>query len=242
VNICIWKIGKSRWLDGSVLLALALASGCSRPSSVHANDSANPSSDSGKEKRVPFHPDAGAASDAGPGVARQQPSQNSSAANGLPFRMTSSPTLPVGTLLTVKLGVALSSAEVGANQIFSGVIEEPIMSEGNVLVPLGTSVEGRVESARSSNGRPHTGYVRLTLDSITIEGKQTPLHTASLFARGDLVRRADLSAIGDAGPKGAPGEIRLEKGHRLIFRLTAPAVPSDSEVGTSSETTLPSSE
>jgi hypothetical protein len=57
----------------------------------------------------------------------------------------------------------------------------------------------------------HDGYVRLTLDSIDIAGKNTRLQTSSLFARGN-----------PASQNAALGLITLEKGRRLTFRLTEP--------------------
>ncbi|MGA8761562.1 MAG: hypothetical protein WB562_01625, partial [Candidatus Sulfotelmatobacter sp.] len=63
-----------------------------------------------------------------------------------------------------------------------------------------------------------TGYVRLTLSTITIDGKRLPLQTSSLFAQGTVqpIVRSD----GVANPSG----IRLPRGRRLTFRLTVPAV------------------
>jgi hypothetical protein len=229
------KMGEYGWILCSALFVLALASGCSRPASVQASDGASASAD--KEKKLPFHPDDPAASGTQPGFAAQEPRQNPGGTSDLPFRNTVSPSLPAGTLLMVKLGVPLSSAQVGTNQVFSGIIEESVLSDGDVLVPSGTSVQGRVEGARSSDGRPNTGYVRLTLDSITMGGKQIPLHTASLFARGAFERRPDLPATSDPGTNPVAREIHLEKGRRLIFRVTAPMGSSGAE--TTSENTLP---
>lgn len=229
-----------RWFLGSALLALALALGCSRPAGFRAGDAGNASAE--KEKKLPFHQSAEGSVANEPGADAEETGQNRGVANGLPFRTAVSPSLPVGTLLTVRLVDAVSSAEVDINKAFFGVIEDPVVMDGSVLVPSGTSVRGRVEAAQSSDGTRNKGYIRLILDSITIDGKKTPLHTASLFARGDELRRSALSASPDATADVMPRVIRLEKGRRLIFRLTAPVGPVGSEIGLARDTTFPSTE
>lgn len=232
----MWKVGQSRWLGCWVALALVLTVGCSRRVGVPAGDAGKTAVEKDKGKELPFHQDAeaGTAGGAEPSIGTQESGQNPDS-SGLPFRATSYPSLPAGTLLTVRLGVPLSSAEVGANRAFSGVIDEEVVIDGNALVPPGAKVLGRVEGARSADGGRKSGYVRLTLDSITIDRRQTTIHTASLFARGDL-----SGSPGD-GALPRPQAIRLEKGHRLIFRLTAPATPAGPDIGVTS-TALPNAQ
>jgi hypothetical protein len=82
--------------------------------------------------------------------------------------------------------------------------------EGNTLIPRDAVVSGRVESARTSKIRPDRGYVRLSLDSVQVDGLAVPVETASLFARHLPASDADSATI------------RLEKGRRLTFRLKEP--------------------
>ena len=86
--------------------------------------------------------------------------------------------------------------------------------------------------ARASEVRD-TGYVRLTLNSIAIGGKNVPLETSSLFARASAREAAELSAtpVGDTTDVARSGIIRLKKGRRLTFRLTSSvALPSPGTV------------
>ena len=151
-------------------------------------------------------------------------SQNQSG-SGLPFRPPSGD-LPAGTLLTVRLDNALSIAKLDTSEAFAAVIDEPIVVDGKTLIARGTSVLGRIESARASEIKRNTGYVRLTLNSIKIQGKEFHLQTSSLFARG-FVRNSQESGSHItthivnqpvAGPQ--PTIIDLQKGRRLTFRLT----------------------
>src|SRR5207248_10256820 len=101
----------------------------------------------------------------------------------LPFRDPQ--TLPAGTLLTVRLKNPVSAENPDADRTFQAVVDQPIVIEGNKLVPAGTLVSGRVESARASNLKRNSGYLRLTLDSIDLAGSKLPMQTSSLFVSGN---------------------------------------------------------
>jgi len=192
-----------------VLFALLLAAGCSRPDGQRSDATASPTD----SEQVPFHEgEEGAPSDSHPGISQAADKRLTEA--GLPFREPQG--LPAGTLLTVRLKNPISAQNPGASGTFDAVVDEPVLIEGNTRLPRGTNVSGRVESARSSNVKRNRGYVRLTLDSIDLAGRDVPLQTSSLFVKGDPDR--DEGSENDA-----PGNlIHLEKGRRLTFRLTEP--------------------
>jgi hypothetical protein len=129
--------------------------------------------------------------------------------NTLPFH--DSQNLPAGTLLTVRLNNPVYAETSIASSSFEALVVEPVVVEGNVIVPCGAIVSGLVESVRASQVKPSRGYVRLTLQSIQIGDSEVPLHTASLFAPQASFHNA------------APSLVRLEKGRQLTFRLTEPA-------------------
>jgi hypothetical protein len=128
---------------------------------------------------------------------------------GLPFRDDDS--LPAGTLLTVRLKSAVAADSPGASGTFEAVMEDPVVIEGTALVPRGAGVEGRIESSRVSNLKQNRGYLRLTLDSIDVGGKDLPVQTSSLFVRGTTPDSSAKVIV-----------INLEKGRRLTFRLAEP--------------------
>jgi hypothetical protein len=146
-------------------------------------------------------------------------------ATGLPFRAASHPhVLPSGTLLTVQLEDSLSTATVHAGDAFTASVAAPLSIDGDTVIERGTAVTGRVESAQSQTDRPGlvpgSGYFRLSLNAITVEGRQLALQTSSLFARGTS-EPADVSTSGSTPDLHSPS-LRVPKGHRLTFRLTAP--------------------
>jgi hypothetical protein len=185
-----------------VLLCLSWA-GCSRPSGVRTADSStqatqNPAPFRNGDDSTP-HPEIAAA-------------QNDAAVSepGVPFRDSQS--LPAGTLLTVRLKNPICSDPPGTGK-FLALVDEPVVVEGATVVPRGASVAGRIESARSSTMKPNHGYVRLTLDLVDIAGRELPIRTSSLFARG---------TAGESPGHKAPAVVNLEQGRRLTFRLTEP--------------------
>jgi hypothetical protein len=136
----------------------------------------------------------------------------------LPFRDPQN--LPAGTLLTVRLKNPISAENPDANGTFEAVVDQPVVVDGNKLIPLGTLVSGRVESARASNLKRNSGYLRLTLDSIDLAGSKLPVQTSSLFVRGNAAQPRTPQSQVSTGT--STTIIRLEKGRRLVFRLTEP--------------------
>jgi hypothetical protein len=178
-------------------LLLLCAVACTRPAGAPTDQSPLES-----DRQAPFQQDA-ASPDS---VSSENPE---TPANTLPFH--DSENLPAGTLLTVRLSNPVYAETSISSASFEALVVEPVVVEGNVVVPRGAIVSGLVESVRASQVKPSRGYVRLTLQSIQIGDSEIPLHTASLFAPQASFHNA------------APSLVRLEKGRQLTFRLTEPA-------------------
>lgn len=230
-------MGKSRWFQGlhwppiglvPLLLSqllLSLAAGCSRPSEFPADDAANQAN----QHKLPFHDDAAkaaangsSAGDGNGGAASAPADSNQTAANEAPFQdLTSVADLPPGTLVTVRLEKEISSARLGDGRTFAAVVDEPVLLDGKTAVPRGATVTGRIESAQVSGAGHGHGYIRLTLEAITIGGKKVPLRTSSLFVRGSAGEVVNSAS----GPPEADSTgltvTHLQKGRRLTFRLSA---------------------
>ena len=197
---------------GLILLVLLWIVGCARPAELPRGDSTAQTD----QHPVPFH-EAGTSTDEShqPGSPAVQGSGPKSEA-GLPFRDPQN--LPAGTLLTVRLRNSITAEYPGAHGTFEAILDEPVVIEGNKLVPRGTTMRGRVESAHASNLKRNDGYVRLVLDSMHVAGLNLPVRTSSLFVRGNA-GEAEIPKI-DGPDQEFPTVIRLEKGRRLTFRLT----------------------
>lgn len=196
---------------GAILLSMLWAVGCAPPGGLQSGEGA-PQVD---QNQVPFHDVEGKSAHPGDSPADQGKGEEPEAK--LPFQDPQN--LPAGTLLTVRLKNSVSANNPGLSGAFDAVVDQPVMIEGNKLIPLGTLVSGRVESTRASNLKGDHGYVLLTLDSIQLGGSTVPVQTSSLFVRGN----ANQTQTSQHLPRPTSASvIRLEKGRRLIFRLTEP--------------------
>ena len=183
-----------RLLTPAVLLVLLLIFGCARRSPNLPAEGAIQGSP------APFQGQATNATEtSGQGFSPGE-------AQGTGPRFQNSDSIPAGSLLTVRLKVPLVAVS-GSQESFEAVLDEPVLVDGNILIPRDAIVSGEVEAAHVSNTSPDRRYVRLALNSLQVDGVSVPIQTASLFAR------QSLGAVAD------PVTIRLETGRRLTFRL-----------------------
>jgi hypothetical protein len=159
------------------------------------------------------------------------------AASAAPFRTLSHMhTLPAGTLITVRLDKSLTLSRVHPGDLFSASVVGDLAMDGETVVERGTPLIGRIESiqpaassaasaARSGNRHadPYSGrgYIRLTLSTLSLGGKDMALKTSSLFARGNPPP-ASANDPSEARVEARFPGLRLLKGRRLTFRLIAP--------------------
>jgi hypothetical protein len=76
-------------------------------------------------------------------------------------------TLPAGSTLQVRLMTALSTAANQQGDPFSGTVVEPIFSEGVEVVPVKSTLEGRVAFVKSPGRVKGVGEMRLVAETIT---------------------------------------------------------------------------
>jgi hypothetical protein len=112
-------------------------------------------------------------------------------------------TVPAGTVVAVRLQSSISSATASPGESFDAVLDEPLVVKGETVAPRGAPVTGRVVEAKSSGHLHDSGYLRLTLSSITIHGKAVPMQTSSLFAKGANHNKRNLALIGGGTGAGA---------------------------------------
>ena len=189
------------FLGGGVLAAVFVATGCTRPITVPGDGiAAQPD-----PHQAPFRED---------GTKLINPRKETAIPDGkstdnhLPFHDHEN--LPAGTLISVRLNRPIPVEDPAVSDAFDAVVVEPVVIEGDTLIPPGILVSGRIESALTSKVKRNRGYVRLRLASVHIGGHDVPVQTASLFAR-----QAPFS-------DGSSPIVRVEKGRRLTFALAEP--------------------
>jgi hypothetical protein len=186
------------------LLVSLCCIGCARPRS-NEQAGAKPSQD------VPFRSTAdstpaASASDSSLAV----PSESSGPPRDVPFHPQN---LPPGTLLNVRLNDAISASSPGTSSNFTATLDEPVVIDGRTVLPRGATVAGQVESPQRSSSFERRGYLRLTLNSIEVGGRDLLVSTSTLFARG---------TISQAPGRNRGSTVQLEPGRRLTFRLSEP--------------------
>jgi hypothetical protein len=158
-------------------LALVLAAGCGRQSTVPATTSALSARTDGEQ--LPFDR-PGQAGGISPTSAVIPPRAN----------------IPAGTPVTVRLGSAISSARDRSGDTFEAVLDEPIVVNGQTVAERGAAVTGRImEATPGANTSP--GYLRLALTSIVIRGNSSPVQTSSNFLKGGRRQGTLVTAAGD---------------------------------------------
>jgi hypothetical protein len=112
-------------------------------------------------------------------------------------------TIPAGTTVSVRLQSAVSSATAQSGQQFDAVLDEPLMVNGRTVAERGAAVVGRVVQARRSGRLHDSGYLRLTLASVLVNGKQIPVQASSVFVQGGAHKKRNLALIGGGAGAGA---------------------------------------
>jgi hypothetical protein len=156
----------------------------------------------------------------------------------LPFTESKPLVVPANTIIYIRLREPITSSTAQAGQNFTAVLDEPLLVDSQIAVPQGSEIGGKVVVARDS-GRLHTaGYVRITLCSVTLNGKTIAIQTSSAMAGGGRIRNRDFSfmkggvspswtsSFQSSQPGGAASPGKEEAGFaantRIGFRLTQP--------------------
>lgn len=112
-------------------------------------------------------------------------------------------TVPAGTAVTVRLQNAVSSASSNSGDRFDAVLDLPLTVNGKTIAPAGANVIGRVVAAKSSGHLKDPGMVQLALSSIVIDGREVPVTSSSVIARGSSHEKRNWAMIGGGTAGGA---------------------------------------
>lgn len=76
--------------------------------------------------------------------------------------------LPVGTRIRLKMDVELSSRVANVNDTFTATVAKAVMVRDTVILPVGTIVEGRVDSVTMAASGGHNGELDPIFESIRV--------------------------------------------------------------------------
>lgn len=186
-------------VPATVLLVLLLLWGCSKKPEENATAMNSDGQSSASQSNS-----SGAPSGSAPNTAAS--SASATATSSAPDASQQAPpelVIPAGTPITVRLQERLSSASADPGERFDAVIDEPVVVNNQVVVPVGALATGHVVVARRSGRLHHPGELGLTLDSVTVGQQNIPLATSSVVARGGSHRKRNWAFIGGGTGGGA---------------------------------------
>ena len=126
--------------------------------------------------------------------------------------------IPSGTVMRVRLNSKLSSKTSAVGSTFSSTVTEPVyLSNGVIVIPTGSTVNGRVDSVEKSRKGGKPGTIDVSFTSVrlpngttrSINGTLTDLDTKDGksdnegSASGDKMKHRKLIFIGGGGAGGA---------------------------------------
>ncbi len=112
--------------------------------------------------------------------------------------------LPAGTLVTVRLAQEISSDRNQPGDSFTATLDQPLVSNGWVVMRSGQTVMGRVAVAKKGGRVKGVSQLGLSLDQITlVDGQQVRIHTTLVNASGGPSKGRDASAVGTTTGMGA---------------------------------------
>lgn len=111
-------------------------------------------------------------------------------------------TIPQGTILRLEMADAVSSADSKQGDTFEANVVEDVVVGGQVAIPAGSAVSGRVAAARGLKAIGGRALLRLELTAVETPYGEVPMH-ASWSRLGKSETKKDAAIIGGSAAGGA---------------------------------------
>ncbi len=106
-------------------------------------------------------------------------------------------TIGVGTLLPVRIGETLSSANNERGDTFLATLDQPLVVDGFVIAERGSRVEGRVVDAEASGRAKGSSHIGIELVKIsTSDGQHVRIRTAAYKKDSNSSTGNDVAKVG----------------------------------------------
>ena len=97
---------------------------------------------------------------------------------------TSSVTIPSGTRISIRTIDAIDSTKHRAGYRFQASLQEPVSVDGNVVIPKGADVYGRLDESKETGTFTGRSELKLELTGIVVHGQTLPLVTGEYGVSG----------------------------------------------------------
>jgi hypothetical protein len=118
-------------------------------------------------------------------------------------RRSSSPLIPSGMQVQVRITENLTSETAKEGQIFHGTLAAPIVVNGQTLYPKGAAVAGQVVAVHPSGRLSDPGVLELVLTSVSYGRSSSPLNTPAFTIKGESHTKSNVAKIGGGSALGA---------------------------------------
>ena len=112
-------------------------------------------------------------------------------------------TIPEGTTLTVRLIDTIDSSKNKPGDTFRATLNAPIRVDGDVAIPAGADVEGRIVDAANAGRFSGHSELKLELTKLTTHGNVYDLQTADYDRSGQGRGKGTAEAVGGGAAVGA---------------------------------------
>jgi hypothetical protein len=121
---------------------------------------------------------------ASPSVPSKQPNVPSSMEENEVAKSSSSVTIPAGTRISVRTIDSIDSTKNRVGFRFQASLEEPLWVDGNMVVPKGADVYGRLDESKETGTFAGRSEMKLELTGIVVHGQTVPLVTGEYEVSG----------------------------------------------------------
>jgi len=112
-------------------------------------------------------------------------------------------TIPAGTQLSVRLNDPLDSEKNQVGDTFHGTLSAPILVGGDVVIPSGADVVGRVANVQSAGRFAGSSLLTLELTSLSVNGKTYNVQTNQWSRQGKGEGKNTATKVGVGTAAGA---------------------------------------
>ena len=113
-------------------------------------------------------------------------------------------TIKQGTYAIVRMNQGLSSDHNQPGDTFTATLEQPLVVDGFVVAPRGSTVVGRVTEAKKAGRVEGTSRLGVQITELTLaDGQQIPIQTQMINRNGPTSQGRDAAAIGGTTALGA---------------------------------------
>jgi hypothetical protein len=113
-------------------------------------------------------------------------------------------TLPEHTPIQVVLDESVSADHTKAGDHFAATVAQPVVVDGNTVIPKGARVSGVVVESRHGGRIKGDADLRLALRSVNVDGTSYPIHTTSFHrsSKSQSHKKRNLLMIGGGAGTG----------------------------------------